>query len=253
MWRDDDDRTISRPLDRSREAQERRRLRRRAQERHQKKKTEDWRRTTPGEKQALAEGYRQRRRTEQEGEEEGQRTKDREALRTGNWFQREREKIGRDERARERTRETTQRTEGRRKKRSVFGDSPVRSAYEDAHRERGESDHPGGGEEAARKELRQAYSEFSYKHGEGPVAERPESRRGDRRYYETKAAIEGARARREVRRRYGRGGRRSRKRRGGRTKRRKGRRRRCPKTGKPICYCKPKRKSRRGGRRTRRR
>ena len=52
------------------------------------------------------------------------------------------------------------------------------------------------------------------------------------------------------------GGRRSRKRRGGRTKRRKGRRRRCPKTGKPICYCKIKkrrRRSRRGGRRTRRR
>ena len=243
MWRDDDDDgTISRPLDRSREAQERRRLRRRAQERHQKKKTEGWRRTTPGEKQALAEGYRQRRRTEQEGEEEGQRTKDREALRTGNWFQREREKIGRDERVRERTRETTQRTEGRRKKRSVFGDSPVRSA----------------GREFLRRtpkqvEQSQAYSEFSYKHGEGPVAERPESRRGDRQYYETKAAIEGARARREVRRRYGRGGRKSRKRRKGRTKRRKGRRRRCPKTGKPICYCKPKRKSRRGGRRTRRR
>ena len=55
----------------------------------------------------------------------------------------------------------------------------------------------------------------------------------------------------QERRRWGRG--RSRKRRGGRTKRHKGRRRRCPKTGKPICYCKPKIKSRRGGRRTRRR
>jgi len=247
MWRDDDDdRTISRPLDRSREAQERRRLRRRAQEQHQKKKTEGWRRTTPGEKQALAEGYRQRLETEQEGEEEGQRTKDREALRTGNWFQREREKIGRDERVRERTRETTQRTEGRRKKRSVFGERTDRGEYADSSRERRRRT-------PKQVEQSQAYSEFSYKHGEGPVAERPESRRGDRQYYETKAAIRGARTRRKVRDRYGRGGRRSRKRRGGRTKRRKGRRRRCPKTGKPICYCKPKRKSRRGGRRTRRR
>ena len=253
MWRDNiphinRPKAIARkPLSRSPEAEQRRFQRRREQTHYDKgeDKREEWLHTSPETKRELA--GRHRARVELEGTRERDRA--REAARRESRFDREARERG-ERQAADREKKARARTEASRRQRSIFPAPPTGTVSRRDRRIKDERSDD-------RRRMSDAYSEFSEKYAErNPrrVAERPESREGDRGYHAAKAAARGVSTRRRLRKpsgpHWGRGGRR---RRGGRTKRRKGRRRRCPKTGKPICYCKKKRKSRRGGRRTRKR